>query len=76
MSATFEASLDELSFILDDLVREFAATNNKHRRTEIAAEFLELTSRFSAITSPSSPRGIAGSYSELTKWIEAAFKEL
>ena len=69
MSATRDSSLDELSFMLDELVREFAITNNKHRRTEIAAEFSQLTSRFLVILSLSSPRRTAGSYSELTKWI-------
>ena len=59
MSRNFESSLDELTIILDQLVREYVMTHEKHRRTKIATEISELTARFSAISLASSHRGFA-----------------
>jgi hypothetical protein len=54
--------LDELTLILDQLVREYVATNDKHRRTEIATEISELTARLSAISSGSTRHELAGAW--------------
>ena len=59
MPRTLESSLDDLTLILDQLVREFVATNDKDRRSEIATEISILTVRLSAISSGSSRRTFA-----------------
>lgn len=58
MPRTLESSLDDLTLILDQLVREFVATNDKDRRSEIANEISVLTVRLSAISS--TRHGFAG----------------
>jgi hypothetical protein len=51
MPRTLESSLDDLTLILDQLVREFVVSNDKKRRSEIAIEISVLTARFSSISS-------------------------
>ena len=60
MPRTLESSLDDLTLVLDQLVREFVATNDKERRSEIATEISVLTARLSATSSRSSRSGFAG----------------
>ena len=60
MSRTVEYSLDDLTLVLDQLVREFVATNDKDRRSEIATEIAVLTTRLSAISPRSSAHAFAG----------------
>jgi len=46
--------------MLDQLVREFVATNDKERRSKIATEISVLTARLSAISLGSSRHAFAG----------------
>jgi hypothetical protein len=60
MPRTVESSLDDLTLILDQLVREFVVTNDKHRRSKIATEISVLTARLPAISLGSSRHAFAG----------------
>jgi hypothetical protein len=59
MPSSLESSLDDLTLVLDQLVREFVVTNDKRRRSAIATEISVLTARLSATSSRSSRRGFA-----------------
>jgi hypothetical protein len=51
MEAGREPYLEELTLLLDLFAREYAATLDEHRRTEIATEISSLTARISVVRS-------------------------
>jgi len=55
MESTRELNFEELTLLLDLFAREYTATGDAHRRTEIATEISELTARISAVKSRPPP---------------------
>jgi hypothetical protein len=55
MEASREINLEELTFLVDLLAREYAAATDEHRRTEIATEISALTARISVVRSRPPP---------------------